>query len=159
MTLQTWKPRIASAASPRSESKSAKRGWPGGGATAGEGASDCTAVAAISRCRASTRRAAISSSSNDRSQSRLQFTSLPRARASKSPTSAAARRSPAASASRLGSTAIRLGEMAAIASGVLFSKLFVTVSMPAAAISIGTRLGCGVYISARPTSWSRRRFA
>ena len=43
-------------------------------------------------------------------------------------------------------------EIALIAAAVLFSKLFVTVSIPAEAISIGTRLGCGVYISASPTS-------
>ena len=36
--VNTWKTTIASAASPRSESNSAKRGLPGGGATAGEGA-------------------------------------------------------------------------------------------------------------------------
>ena len=47
-----------------------------------------------------------------------------------------------------------LDEIAAIASGVLFSKLLVTVSIPADAISIGTRLGCGVYIRARPMSCS-----
>ena len=47
---------------------------------------------------------------------------------------------------------IGLEEIAAIAAGVLFSKLLVTVSIPAEAISMGTRLGCGVYISARPTS-------
>ena len=33
----------------------------------------------------------------------------------------------------------------------------VTVSIPAEAISIGTRLGWGVYMSARPTSWERSR--
>ena len=54
-----------------------------------------------------------------------------------------------------GSAAIRLGDIAVSAAAVLFSKLFVTVSIPAAAISIGTRLGCGVYISASPTSCSR----
>ena len=47
------------------------------------------------------------------------------------------------------------GEIALIASAVLFSKLLVTVSIPAEAISIGTRLGWGVCISASPTSWSR----
>ena len=55
----------------------------------------------------------------------------------------------------VGSAVIRLDEIAASASGVLFSKMLVTVSIPAEAISIGTRLGCGVYISARPTSCAR----
>ena len=41
------------------------------------------------------------------------------------------------------------------AAAVLLSNVFVTVSSPAEAISSGTRLGCGVYISARPTSCSR----
>ena len=49
---------------------------------------------------------------------------------------------------------MRFGEIAASASGVLFSNAFVTVSIPADAISIGTRLGCGVCISASPTSCS-----
>jgi hypothetical protein len=49
-----------------------------------------------------------------------------------------------------------LDEIALIASGVLFSNELVTVSIPADAISIGTRLGCGVYISASPTSCARR---
>ncbi len=43
--------------------------------------------------------------------------------------------------SRLGSTVIKFAEIAAIASGVLFSKELVTVSIPAEAISMGTRLG------------------
>jgi hypothetical protein len=43
-------------------------------------------------------------------------------------------------------------EIAAKAGAVLFSNVLVTVKSPADAISIGTRLGCGVYISARPTS-------
>ena len=38
---------------------------------------------------------------------------------------------------------------------VLFSNVVVTVSIPADAISSGTRLGCGGYISDSPTSWSR----
>ena len=54
-----------------------------------------------------------------------------------------------------GSAQIRLREIAASAAAVLFSNVLVTVSRPADAISIGTRLGCGVYISARPTSCSR----
>ena len=54
-----------------------------------------------------------------------------------------------------GSAAIRLLEIAASASAVLFSNVLVTVTRPADAISIGTRLGCGVNISARPTSCSR----
>ncbi len=37
----------------------------------------------------------------------------------------------------------RFDEIASIASAVLFSKVLVTVSMPADAISIGTRLGMG----------------
>ena len=40
------------------------------------------------------------------------------------------------------------------AAAVLVSKVLVTVSIPADAISIGTRLGCGVNISERPTSCS-----
>ena len=53
----------------------------------------------------------------------------------------------------VGRTPIRLVEMACSRSAVLFASVFVTVHMPAAAISIGTRLGCGVSIKARPTSW------
>ena len=44
--------------------------------------------------------------------------------------------------------------LADMASLVLVSKVFVTVSIPALAISRGTRLGWGVPISARPTSCS-----
>ena len=57
--------------------------------------------------------------------------------------------------STVGGAAIRFEETAASASEVLFSKVLVTVNIPAEAISIGTRLGCGVYISASPTSCSR----
>src|SRR5262249_21684161 len=82
----------------------------------------------------------ISSSLNERFQSLLQFTALPRARRSTSPTPAAASSRAAATPSTVGRAAIRFGEIAVRASGVLFSKLFVTVSIPADAISIGTRL-------------------
>ena len=58
-----------------------------------------------------------------------------------------------------GSATSRLREIPANASAVLFSNELVTVSIPADAISIGTRLGCGVYMSASPTSWSRSTFA
>ena len=44
VTLATWNARIASTAMARSESNSAKRGLPGGGATAGEGAAGAGAV-------------------------------------------------------------------------------------------------------------------
>src|SRR6266540_346005 len=81
----------------------------------------------------------ISSSSKEPSQSRLQWTWLPLARRRESSTAAAASRRPAARPSRVGSTVIRFSEMALIASAVLFSKLFVTVSIPAEAISIATR--------------------
>ena len=55
-------------------------------------------------------------------------------------------------ASTVGSTPIRLVEMALRWRAVLLAKVFVTVHMPAEAISSGTRLGCGVSISERPTS-------
>ena len=69
--------------------------------------------------------------------------------------SASAACNAAAIDSIVGSAVSRFEEIALSASWVLFSKLFVTVSMPAEAISIGTRLGCGVYIKASPTSCSR----
>ena len=80
---------------------------------------------------------------------------LPRARRSASSAPAGRGAERAGDASTVGAAGIRFGEIAASAPAVLFSKEFVTVSIPAEAISIGTRLGCGVYISARPTSWSR----
>ena len=46
----------------------------------------------------------------------------------------------------------RLGEMAASASALLFSNVVVTASMPARAISSGTRPGCGAGTGASPTS-------
>ena len=60
---------------------------------------------------------------------------------------------PPTTPSIVGSAAIRFADSASSAAAVLVSKVFVTVSSPAEAISIGTRLGCGVNISDRPTSW------
>ena len=70
---------------PRNESTSGKRGLPGGGATAGDGAAPdgCrvwTTTAGQSRSQPITR--SISPSGNASRQSRLQLTALPRARSS-----------------------------------------------------------------------------
>ena len=63
-------------------------------------------------------------------------------------------RQPGDDPGQAGLTVTRLSEIADIASAVLVSKLFVTVTIPADAISIGTRLGWGVHIRERPTSCS-----
>src|SRR3954447_24182385 len=98
-----------------------------------------------------------SASSNESCQLRLQSTQEPRMRRSVSsiPTTAVAR--PPLIASTVGSTGIRFSEIARSESSVLFSKVLVTTNMPAEAISSGTRLGCGVSISERPTECSRKR--
>src|SRR3954452_13461775 len=94
---------------------------------------------------------------NESLQSRGQRTVLPATRAATSSTRAAAAPSAAAIASTPGAAAIRLAEIACSFSSVLFSKVLVTVTSPADAISSGTRLGCGVYMSERPTSWRRMK--
>ncbi len=80
---------------------------------------------------------------------------LPAARGPRPSTRRRGRAQRVGDASTPGSAASRFGEIAASASAVLFSNVFVTVSIPADAISIGTRLGCGVYMSASPTSCAR----
>ncbi len=50
-----------------------------------------------------------------------------------------------------------LPEMAASLAAVLLRHSLLTTSMPAAAISSGRRLGCGVYMRLIPTSWSSSR--
>ena len=60
--------------------------------------------------------------------------------------------SPSTIPSSVGFIPMRFGEMARSAASVLLAKVLVTVGRPAAAISSGTRLGCGVSISDSPTS-------
>src|ERR1700722_4810805 len=157
--LVTWNVTTASTAMARSESNKGKRGFPGGGATAGEGALSApgsveAATATQSSKNVITR--SMSASANDWFQSRLHCTALPLTLRSWSLVPAAARRSASAMPSIVAGDASGLVEMAAIAAGVLFSKLLVTVSIPADAISMGQRLGWGGYISASPTShWVR----
>ena len=77
----------------------------------------------------------------------------PLARRVTSPAASAAAHSACATPSTLGSAATRFGEIAASASAVFVSNVFVTASIPAAAISIAAWLGCGASRSARPTSY------
>src|SRR5450759_3965968 len=113
---------------PRSESNSGKRGLPGGGATAGDGAdagwirAEAAEVTQLSSS-ATTRSSRLWS--NESSQSRLQFTALPSARASYSSTLAVAERRAAATASIVGAGASRFEEIAFNASSVLFSNRLV----------------------------------
>ena len=105
VTAETWKTRMQTAANPRSESKSAKRGLPGGGASAGEGAASFgRAVLVAVTPRAGPPRAPSARRRTTPPSERLQRTSLPWARrvevldAARPP-----RQSASASASRLGS--------------------------------------------------------
>ena len=112
-------------------------------------AGEAASVDADPHARSAVKRSS-SASSNDSSQLRLQRTALWRA----SPARSAAAHSARARPSTLGSPATRFGEIAASAFAVLLSNVFVTASIPAAAIAIGVGPGWGACSSARPTSYS-----